>query len=266
MSSVTVDRDLLFGVVAMQMAFIDRADLIECLQDWLGDPTRTLSQVLVARNRLTNEKSTLVDVLVAQKLEQETHPDDSSEVEFALNDVPCPATASGAASRYQVLWEHAKGGLGEVFLAEDTELHRRVALKEIQARHAANPVSRERFVAEAEITGNLEHPGIVPVYGLGNHADGRPFYAMRFIKGEDLATAIRRFHSGSAPNFTGLEFRWLLRKLIEVCNTVAYAHSRGGFASGFEAREHHDWTFWRDPGHGLGRRQADGTHVGRGTH
>ena len=50
---------------------------------------------------------------------------------------------------------------------------------------------------------------------------------MRFIKGEDLATAIRRFHSRGAPNFTGLEFRWLLRKLIDVCNTVAYAHSRG---------------------------------------
>ena len=50
---------------------------------------------------------------------------------------------------------------------------------------------------------------------------------MRFIKGEDLATAIRRFHSGHEPGFAGLEFRWLLRKLVDVCNTVAYAHSRG---------------------------------------
>ena len=137
------------------------------------------------------------------------------------------ATIKGTASRYQVLWAHAKGGLGEVYLAEDTELHRRVALKEIQAKHAKNPVSRDRFVAEAEITGNLEHPGVVPVYGMGTYLDGRPFYTMRFIKGEDLATAIRRFHSGITPSFTGLEFRWLLRKLIDVCNTVAYAHSRG---------------------------------------
>src|SRR5271165_5397383 len=101
----------------------------------------------------------------------------------------------GMASRYRVLWAHAKGGLGEVFMAEDTELHRRVALKEIQAGHAKNPVSRGRFVAEAEITGGLEHPGVIPVYGMGTHADGRPFYAMRFIEGEDLATAIRKFHS-----------------------------------------------------------------------
>ena len=102
-------------------------------------------------------------------------------------------------------------------MADDTELHRRVALKEIQARHAKNPVSRRRFLAEAEITGSLEHPGVIPVYGLGTHGDGRPFYAMRFIKGEDLATAIRRFHSAAAPSFSGLEFRWLLRKLIDVC-------------------------------------------------
>jgi eukaryotic-like serine/threonine-protein kinase len=136
-------------------------------------------------------------------------------------------TVVRGASRYQVLWAHAKGGLGEVYLAEDSELHRRVALKEIQPKHAQDQVSRERFIAEAEITGNLEHPGIVPVYGLGTYHDGRPFYTMRFIKGEDLTTAIRRFHAGTLPNFTGLEFRWLLRKLVDVCNTVAYAHSRG---------------------------------------
>ena len=100
-------------------------------------------------------------------------------------------------------------------------------LKEILLKHASNVVSRERFIAEAEITGNLEHPGVVPVYGLGTYFDGRPYYTMRFIKGEDLATAIRRFHSGVAPSFTGLEFRWLLRKFTDVCNTVAYAHSRG---------------------------------------
>jgi serine/threonine protein kinase len=142
-------------------------------------------------------------------------------------DLSDRSTVKDAGSRYQVLWAQAKGGIGEVYLAEDHELHRRVALKEIQPKHAKNPVSRERFVAEAEITGSLEHPGVVPVYGLGTYPDGRPFYAMRFIQGEDLTTAIRRFHTGSAPSFTGLDFRWLLRKFMDVCNTVAYAHSRG---------------------------------------
>ncbi len=129
-------------------------------------------------------------------------------------------------SRYRVLWPHAMGGLGQIYVAEDQELHRRVALKEIRPEHATDPVSRERFVVEAEVTGNLEHPGIVPVHGLGVHHDGRPFYAMRFINGDNLTTAIRQFHGGTA-NFAGREFRWLLRRFIDVCNTVAYAHSRG---------------------------------------
>jgi eukaryotic-like serine/threonine-protein kinase len=227
MTSLSVDRDLLFGMVAVQMRFIDRVALIDTMQEWVKDTTRTLSHILVARNRLTDEESTLVDAVVERQLRENSDFNDSSILDFSADDAAGSAMVKGTASRYQILAAHAKGGLGEVFLAEDTELHRRVALKEIQARHAANPVSRERFVVEAEITGKLEHPGIVPVYGLGTYENGRPFYTMRFIKGEDLATAIQRFHSGGTPNFTGLEFRWLLGKLIDVCNTVAYAHSRG---------------------------------------
>ena len=77
-------------------------------------------------------------------------------------------------TRFRILRPHARGGLGEVFLAEDGELGREVALKEIRDRHADDSQSRARFVSEAVITGRLEHPGIVPVYGLGHHPDGRP--------------------------------------------------------------------------------------------
>ena len=80
-------------------------------------------------------------------------------------------------------------------MALDGELHREVALKQILDQHADDPVSRQRFVLEAEVTGSLEHPGIVPVYGLGAYADGRPFYAMRFIRGDSLKEAIEEFHS-----------------------------------------------------------------------
>ncbi|MBM4094937.1 MAG: hypothetical protein FJ276_36840, partial [Planctomycetes bacterium] len=69
--------------------------------------------------------------------------------------------------RYEIIQEHARGGLGEVFLARDTEVGRDVALKQIQHAFAGDPACRERFLLEAEITGSLEHPGIVPVYGLG---------------------------------------------------------------------------------------------------
>jgi hypothetical protein len=69
-----------------------------------------------------------------------------------------PPTAQG--SRFRILRPHAQGGLGEVFLAHDEELHRQVALKQMQERHADDPSSRARFLVEAEITGGLEHPGI----------------------------------------------------------------------------------------------------------
>src|SRR5437588_790030 len=92
-----------------------------------------------------------------------------------------------ACDRFEVAW---RGGLGEVFVARDEELDREVALKEIQVRHAASLGSRARFLLEARVTGGLEHPGIVPVYSLGRHADDRPYYVMKFIRGETLMDAI----------------------------------------------------------------------------
>ena len=107
-------------------------------------------------------------------------------------------TATTDGQRFRVLRPHARGGLGAVFVALDAELNREVALKQILDQHADDPVSRPRFLVEAEITGGLEHPGIVPVYGLGTYADGRPFYAMRFIKGDSLKEAVDRFHADDA--------------------------------------------------------------------
>ena len=77
----------------------------------------------------------------------------------------------------------------------------------------------------------MEHPGIVPVYGLGTYADGRPFYAMRFIRGDSLKEAVDRFHADatlrSDPGRRSLELRELLRRFVDVCNAIDYAHSRG---------------------------------------
>ncbi len=133
--------------------------------------------------------------------------------------------------RFRVLREHAKGGLGKVSVAEDLELRREVAFKEIQQRFADDIEARSRFLLEAEITGSLEHPGIVPVYGLGTHPDGRPYYAMRFIRGNSLQQAIDAFFDAEAgmldPSTKQIEFRKLLRRFIDVCNAMDYAHSRG---------------------------------------
>ena len=133
-------------------------------------------------------------------------------------------STTGDEGRYVGLQEHARGGLGEVFTATDTELHRVVALKRIQDHRADDGPSRRRFLLEAEITARLEHPGVVPVHSLFRDDAGRPCYSMRFIEGKTLAEAIREYHQGS-PDPVG--FRRLLRSFIQVCETVAYAHSRG---------------------------------------
>jgi tetratricopeptide (TPR) repeat protein len=140
---------------------------------------------------------------------------------------PAAVPVEGGPGRYRVLRFHAAGGLGEVYVAEDTELHREVALKEIKRQHADRRDARSRFVLEGEITGRLEHPGVVPVYGLGAHADGRPYYAMRLIQGESFGAAIACFHRQSPGRFDSLEFRQLLGRFLAVCQAVAYAHSRG---------------------------------------
>ena len=139
--------------------------------------------------------------------------------------------ATGDGQRFRVLRPHARGGLGAVFVALDAELNREVALKQILDQHADDPTSRTRFVLEAEITGGLEHPGIVPVYGLGSDGGGRPYYAMRFIRGDSLKDAISAFNSDvRIRNDAGqrsLALRTLLRRFVDVCNAVGYAHTRG---------------------------------------
>ncbi len=124
-----------------------------------------------------------------------TLPPTLSEGTAPADDAP-----TADAVRYRVLRSHARGGLGEVFVALDTEVGREVALKEIQDEFADDPASQGRFLREAEVNGRLEHPSIVPVYGLGRHADGRPYYAMRFIRGETLDAAARRFHEAASAN------------------------------------------------------------------
>ncbi len=160
--------------------------------------------------------------------------DDARDCESADSDATTFFPGDGtvdAGLRFRILRPHAQGGLGAVFVALDSELNREVALKQILDRHADDPASRQRFLIEAEITGGLEHPGIVPVYGLGTYDGGRPYYAMRFIKGDSLKEAIQRFHHHAAiksdPGRRSLELRKLLRRFTDVCNAIDYAHARG---------------------------------------
>jgi len=139
---------------------------------------------------------------------------------------------TSAGKRFQVIRPHAQGGIGKVSVAFDAELHREVALKQIKPERADDADSRARFLREAEVTGRLEHPGVVPVYGLGVDESGRPYYAMRFVRGLSFEEAIKRFHHEDAdparsPRTRSLELRQLLDGFVAVCQTIAYAHSQG---------------------------------------
>jgi serine/threonine-protein kinase len=261
MPPAAADRNLLFGILALQLDLIGRDDLIAAMHAWVLDKGRPLGQVLRDQGKLADDEHALLDGLVRKHLAK--HGDDphrslaalgstpavrddlarlgDADVQASLAALPTPdGPATGPYvppatlpphARFLVLRPHARGGLGEVFVARDQELNREVALKEIQPRHADDPASRARFLLEAEVTGQLEHPGVVPVYGLGSYADGRPFYAMRFVKGDNLQEAIKRFHQAEAPGRDpgerALALRGLLGRFVDVCNAVAYAHSRG---------------------------------------
>ena len=125
---------------------------------------------------------------------------------------------------------HARGGLGIVCAARDEKLRRDLAVKFLRRRLAKVSECRERFLVEAEVTSRLEHPGIVPVHGIGETENGRLFYAMRLIQGDTLDDAIGRLHKESealSSEQQHTRLRDLLGHFIALCKTVAYAHNRG---------------------------------------
>jgi WD40 repeat protein/tRNA A-37 threonylcarbamoyl transferase component Bud32 len=266
MSSSVSDSDfnLLFGVLALQTGLLGNDQFAEACAAWTTCKHRLLADLLVERAWLTAEECQEVERLVQRHLLR--HGGDAHkslaavaaalEAPATLHDIadadlqaslvlitrsldtdrdrtvtysPRPVDVGG--SRYRVLRPHARGGLGEVFVAEDQELHREVALKEVRSEHADDPDTRARFLREGEMAGRLEHPGLVPVYGLGTYADGRPFYAMRLIQGQSLRDAIQAFYAAdeTRPDSgeRSLVLRQLLGRFVALCNTVAYLHSRG---------------------------------------
>jgi WD40 repeat protein len=272
---MSADRNLLFGILALQMDLVNRDQLLAAMHAWVLDKAKSLGQILVEQQALQPDEKDALDVLVQKHLAR--HGGDTEKSLAALpistplrqelsrladgdrqaslahtSTAPAPevdpyatgyaapdaengrgaagASASSSGQRFRVLRPHARGGLGQVYVAHDEELHRDVALKEILGEYTSDADSRARFVFEAEITGGLEHPGIVPIYALGQHADGRPYYAMRFIQGQTLKDAIRLLHEeppGRDPAERAHTLRQLLGRFVAVCNAVAYAHSRG---------------------------------------
>lgn len=145
-----------------------------------------------------------------------TAPQTSDTVAVALPPLP-------RGDRYELQGALARGGMGEIHEARDTVLNRRVAVKVIQARFAGDDAITRRFLDEAQITGQLQHLGVPPVHDLGALPDGRPFLVMKLIRGQTLSDQLRGRRSGDAA---APERMRLIQVFEQICQTVAYAHSR----------------------------------------
>jgi tetratricopeptide (TPR) repeat protein len=123
--------------------------------------------------------------------------------------------------RYHIGDEIARGGMGAIFKGRDIDLGRDIAVKVLLETHQGKTEFVQRFVEEAQIAGQLQHPGVTPVYELGQFADKRPYFTMKLVKGETLAAllAARPDSASDRARFVGV--------FAQVCQTLAYAHARG---------------------------------------
>jgi serine/threonine-protein kinase len=257
-----MDRDLLLGAMTLQDGFIDAAQFVEVLKNWMGQsaaPKATLSGLIAERGWITPADWTQLEAeldrdpggataysptgtypgrLVGLASTEPACGDEPTQDWVAPTEVRPDVGRAEVATlsdpprtrrRYRLARLHAEGGIGKVWLAYDAHLGREVALKELRPDRAASPTLAARFLEEARITGQLEHPGIVPIYELAEpEGDRRSFYTMRFVRGRTLSNAIRAYHRPKAPaRDEALELLALLNAFVAVCNAVAYAHSRG---------------------------------------
>ncbi|HEY2838004.1 MAG TPA: serine/threonine-protein kinase [Pirellulales bacterium] len=258
MTSAATDRNLLFGVLVLQADLIDPARFAEACSAWAARKETELADLLVERGWLTPADRIDVERLLERKLKKhggdakaglaEVTTDDLRQTLSVITDPEIHKTLGEIAranghpasptvdyrpvgrDRYSVTRLHARGGIGQVWVARDNDLGREVALKELLGNRANDPAVLARFLEEAKITGQLEHPNIVPVYELARNTatSSDTFYTMRFIRGRTLAAAIKEYHGKRQVEKAGrLELRELLSQFVAVCNAVAFAHSRG---------------------------------------
>lgn len=255
------DRNLLFGVFAVQLKKVTPAQLAEVAQDWATNPDVDLSDRLVLRGSISDRDRAFISEVVDRAVSE--HGGDARTTLFQMggeeqvyhtfhgtivltdsgirtiqlseetgvdSDPKSVAAVYESPGRYRHVSEYAHGGMGRVLLVHDQHFGREIALKELlpsivgDSSAGATPGRRSmavmaRFLREARITGQLEHPSIIPVYELGHRRDGTLYYTMKLVRGDTFSKALRAA--------TTLEERLrLLPHFIDLCQAIAYAHSR----------------------------------------
>ncbi len=244
-----VERDILFAMATMQSGEVNSRQVARALGNWTIHGHRSLAEHLVGQGVITTDNRAKLERDALELLaECEAQPDGDlrARLRFLAGadgwEQICRmlgiATANESADQeaprtamveYAIVRRLGIGGLGSVWLARDQSLKRLVAIKEVNERGAASEVALARFRREAEITGQLEHPNIVPVYQAGEDTTSHhPFYVMRFVGKKTLSDAIADYHTRRAEGLAdAVELHRLLGAFLSVCQAVAFAHSRG---------------------------------------
>jgi len=259
---VSPQEQLICGVLAVQLGLTTPDKILELTSDWMSDPTVRLADRLLAERLIDAAQHQQLEAVLFASLQ--AHADDTGEVLETLGGEQASVPSFGAPSlgpqgpelliqpqpglelsaedeevileenpkRYVVRREFGRGGQARVMLAFDRCTRREVAYKLLltPSDRRREPTSDEstrqlsaasaRFLREARVSSQLEHPNIIPIYELGKRADGALYYTMRLVRGEPLSAALGRATSPA-------ERMKLLVHYVDVCNAVAYAHSRG---------------------------------------
>lgn len=245
------NSDLIFGILAVQLHLASPQQLVAAGTVLASQPGLALGDILVEQGVLAPRDRELLDELLARqvaaaggdtsKIYERCGGDAAAKASFSGSRVFDSSTATGGSAevlvseqpgRYKLRGEQGRGAIGRVLIAFDESIHREIALKELlpsidgspndgQQRSLLRPaVQTTRFLREARITGQLEHPGIVPVYELGQRNDGTVYYTMKLVRGATLADKIK-----ACRNLT--DRLGLLNHFLDLCQAIAYAHSRG---------------------------------------
>ena len=292
MAASAAEHQLLFGLFALQIGLVRQEDLLTAFRMWTRDKTRKLADFLVEQGSLEAADRAVIEAIVVRHVDR--HGGDAEKSLAVLEARPelcqslaaigdaelgvgitllTPATeeANGERTRTYGAGSIRQKGRGSACSGltpgagwgRSSSPGRRAAprgrAQGDPRRHADDPASRPRFLLEAEVTGGLEHPGIVPVYGLGGYADGRPYYAMRFIRGE----ASRRRSSASTPTSRSRPTRAAGRRAPQAPAAIPRRLQRDRVrpqprrpASRPQAGQHHGRQVRRDPGRRLGTGQG----------
>jgi PAS domain S-box-containing protein len=250
------ERNLLVAALTLQAGLIDSHQFAKACKLSRDSPDRSLEDALVEQGWIVAADRAILAYLLQRALRKHDGNVRAALRSLALasrqsltilEELDSESTVAGAPlvqdgqgpsrahtappldQRYTFTSLHATGGIGRVWRAQDQQLHREVAVKELLPGKAANTRIAARFLREAQLTGQLEHPGIVPVYELASRPDtNQPFYTMRFLRGRTLSRAIDAYHAKRLAGETEPpEFVTLLAAFVTVCHTIAYAHSRG---------------------------------------